>query len=135
MSVFCIFTIALEPCFQCFSIWLPVKLSRVSCRSICQVDCESTKELVGLREHSDVSVDGIGCCVYLSVQRHTFPRVSVKLNFRGIFTCCVMIYLSYVHLKYEALFHVSLLSSPYLNVLCVICDYLTDALRVKRLTS
>jgi len=45
--------------------------------------------------------------LYLSsVQKHTFPRVRVKFKSRGIVTCCVMENLTYVHLKFDALFHV-----------------------------
>jgi hypothetical protein len=68
--------------------------------------------LAGLRNDSDVTVDGIVCCVYLSVEKDSFSRVSVKLNGRFFFFIfCVIAYLTYVHHKYHALFYASLFST------------------------
>ena len=74
------------------------------------MDSETTQELFGLRNHSQVTVDGKGCCVYLSVQKHTFQRVTLKLKCRSDITCSVMTSVSYILLKYDALFHISLFS-------------------------
>jgi uncharacterized membrane protein YhiD involved in acid resistance len=58
------------------------------------VDSENTQVLVGLRTHSDVTVDAKGCCVFLSVQKHTFQRVSVKYKFKSTVTCRVMTHIT-----------------------------------------
>ena len=55
------------------------------------MDSETTQELIVLRNHSEITVDGEG---FLSVQKHTVTRVRVKIKFRRTLTCCVDI--SYV---------------------------------------